>query len=259
MARRGRHYARRKPVLRPAAAATGVVALGAVAVATSDIAGAQSVGAASMRLSGSADQLDYAPAVRQTPQDVQRAIAQRADTSASRSSQRVGYAQRAAALKAKANTAAALKRLQAGVRASELQQAAPKPEPAASERSAKTTSAKTTSAKTTSAKTNAAPVYSGDPRSIARSMLASYGWGQGQFSCLDSLWTKESSWQIGATNPSSGAYGIPQSLPASKMASAGSDWRTNPATQIRWGLGYIQASYGSPCGAWAHSVATNWY
>lgn len=246
MARRGRHYARRKPVLRPAAAATGVVALGAVAVATSDIAGAQSVGAASMRLSGSADQLDYAPAVRQTPQDVQRAIAQRADTSASRSSQRVGYAQRAAALKAKANTAAALKRLQSGVRASELQQAA-QPEPAASTRSAKTNAAPT------------APAYTGDPRSIARSMLASYGWGQGQFSCLDSLWTKESSWQIGATNPSSGAYGIPQSLPASKMASAGSDWRTNPATQIRWGLGYIQASYGSPCGAWAHSVATNWY
>ena len=62
-----------------------------------------------------------------------------------------------------------------------------------------------------------------------------------------------------ATNPSSGAYGIPQSLPASKMASAGADWQTNPATQIAWGLGYIQGRYGSPCGAWAHSQAHNWY
>lgn len=78
-------------------------------------------------------------------------------------------------------------------------------------------------------------------------------------SCLSSLWMKESGWKSSALNASSGAYGIPQSLPGSKMASAGADWQTNPATQIKWGLGYIKGSYGSPCGAWAHSQATNWY
>ncbi|GAA1175750.1 hypothetical protein GCM10009584_16470 [Ornithinimicrobium humiphilum] len=104
-----------------------------------------------------------------------------------------------------------------------------------------------------------APVASGDSRSIARSMLASYGWGDDQFGCLDALWQRESGWSHTATNPSSGAYGIPQSLPASKMASAGADWQTNPATQIRWGLGYISGRYGSPCNAWAHSQSVGWY
>ena len=102
-----------------------------------------------------------------------------------------------------------------------------------------------------------AVVYSGDPRSIARSMLASRGWSS-QWSCLDSLWTRESGWRVHASNPS-GAYGIPQALPGSKMASAGSDWQNNPATQIRWGLNYIASSYGGPCAAWNHSQATGWY
>ncbi len=104
-----------------------------------------------------------------------------------------------------------------------------------------------------------APVSAGDPRSIARSMLGSYGWSSDQFGCLESLWSKESGWNTYAQNASSGAYGIPQSLPGDKMASAGSDWRSNPATQIRWGLGYISGRYGSPCGAWSHSQANNWY
>ncbi|GAA1899989.1 hypothetical protein [Lapillicoccus jejuensis] len=98
-----------------------------------------------------------------------------------------------------------------------------------------------------------------DPRSVARMMLADYGWSDGQFSCLNSLWTKESGWQYTATNAGSGAYGIPQSLPASKMGTVASDYRTNPVTQITWGLQYIKASYGTPCSAWAHSQATNWY
>ena len=100
---------------------------------------------------------------------------------------------------------------------------------------------------------------SGNPQQIARSMLSSYGWNDSQFSCLVSLWNKESEWNPSAVNKSSGAYGIPQSLPGSKMASAGADWRTNPATQIRWGLGYIQGRYGTPCAAWGHSQATGWY
>ena len=100
---------------------------------------------------------------------------------------------------------------------------------------------------------------SGDPRSIARGMVAAEGWSSSQFTCLDRLWQRESGWRVTARNPSSGAYGIPQALPASKMAAAGSDWRTNPTTQIEWGLDYIDARYGSPCAAWSHFQARNWY
>ncbi len=97
------------------------------------------------------------------------------------------------------------------------------------------------------------------PQQIAMGMLGSYGWSSSQFSCLDQLWNHESGWNPSAENPSSGAYGIPQALPGSKMASAGPDWQSNPATQIKWGLGYIKGLYGTPCGAWAHEEATGWY
>ncbi|MEP9363845.1 lytic transglycosylase domain-containing protein [Nocardioides sp. CN2-186] len=99
----------------------------------------------------------------------------------------------------------------------------------------------------------------GDPRSIAQALLPEFGFSSDQFGCLDSLWTRESNWNPAASNASSGAFGIPQSLPGSKMASAGADWATNPATQIKWGLGYIQDRYGSPCGAWSHSESYGWY
>lgn len=95
-------------------------------------------------------------------------------------------------------------------------------------------------------------------KQIAFSQLAARGWAN-QAQCLDNLWTHESSWNVYATNPSSGAYGIPQSLPGVKMATAGSDWQTNPATQIRWGLNYIAQRYGSPCNAWSHETRVNWY
>lgn len=98
-----------------------------------------------------------------------------------------------------------------------------------------------------------------DPRDIARALLPEFGFSSDQFGCLDSLWTRESGWRVDADNPTSSAYGIPQALPGSKMSSAGSDWATNPATQIRWGLGYIQSRYGSPCSAWGHSESHNWY
>ena len=103
-----------------------------------------------------------------------------------------------------------------------------------------------------------AALLASSPQDIARALLADRG-ESGQFDCLDQLWTRESEWQVQNTNPSSGAYGIPQSLPASKMAAAGDDWRTNPETQIRWGLGYIDGRYGSPCAAWSHSQSYNWY
>ena len=98
-----------------------------------------------------------------------------------------------------------------------------------------------------------------DPKDIARALLGDYGFSADQFNCLDLLWTRESGWNPHAQNAYSGAYGIPQSLPGSKMATVGSDWATNPVTQIKWGLGYIQDRYGSPCGAWGHSEATGWY
>jgi hypothetical protein len=99
-----------------------------------------------------------------------------------------------------------------------------------------------------------------NPRTIAKNIMFSYGWGDDtQFNCLNNLWMRESGWNPYAMNPYSGAYGIPQALPASKMASAGPDWQTNPATQINWGLSYIRADYGTPCGAWGHSLAYGWY
>ncbi|GAA2837318.1 hypothetical protein [Kribbella solani] len=101
--------------------------------------------------------------------------------------------------------------------------------------------------------------YEGTPKEVAMNLLPDHGWGQSQFSCLEKLWNKESRWKVSAANPTSSAYGIPQALPGKRMAAYGSDWRTNPVTQIKWGLDYIDATYGSPCSAWAHSVAKNWY
>ncbi|WP_199470579.1 hypothetical protein [Agromyces fucosus] len=105
----------------------------------------------------------------------------------------------------------------------------------------------------------AAPANPSEAQVIARDMMATrYGWGDDQFGCLVALWNKESGWNVTAGSPG-GAYGIPQALPGSKMASAGADWQTSAATQISWGLGYIAGRYGTPCGAWAHFQANNWY
>ena len=99
-----------------------------------------------------------------------------------------------------------------------------------------------------------------DPREIARQILKNkYGYGDSDFDCFNSIIIRESMWDIDATNPSSGAYGIPQALPGSKMASVGSDWRTNPATQIIWAIGYMEDRYGSPCAAWSFKRAHGWY
>jgi Transglycosylase SLT domain len=99
-----------------------------------------------------------------------------------------------------------------------------------------------------------------DPREIARQILKNkYGYGSSQFDCFDNIIVRESKWQVNATNPSSGAYGIPQALPGSKMATIASDWRTNPATQIIWGIEYMKDRYGSPCGAWGFKSSHGWY
>jgi len=100
--------------------------------------------------------------------------------------------------------------------------------------------------------------YSGN-RATGCALMIEDGFKIAEFPCLDKLWKKESGWNHRASNSGSGAYGIPQALPGSKMASEGADWKTSPATQIKWGLGYIKGRYGSPCGAWGHSQDTGWY
>jgi hypothetical protein len=97
------------------------------------------------------------------------------------------------------------------------------------------------------------------PREIGRHLAAERGWVGEQWTCLDELWTRESNWHVHSENASSGAYGIPQSLPAHKMAVAGSNWRDDAVTQIRWGLSYISAKYGAPCNAWDHSQQEGYY
>ncbi|WP_243854484.1 transglycosylase SLT domain-containing protein [Canibacter zhoujuaniae] len=129
----------------------------------------------------------------------------------------------------------------------------PKPEP---EPKAVTTSDAASGGGAAPAFAPPAPAVSpGSAQEIARGYVAN----DQEFACLVSLWQRESNWNPSAMNASSGAYGIPQALPGEKMASAGADWRTNPDTQIRWGLGYIVARYGSPCGAWGHSESVGWY
>lgn len=96
-------------------------------------------------------------------------------------------------------------------------------------------------------------------QAYAHDLVLSYGWSEYDFECLVKLWNRESNWNLNAVNKRSGACGIPQSLPCSKMKSAGADYRTNYKTQIRWGLNYIKARYGSPANAWGHSQRKGWY
>ncbi len=127
---------------------------------------------------------------------------------------------------------------------------------------AKTTTKTTTKA---TAKTAAAPKAAvpgktpASAKTLAKKQVSARGWSSAQYKCLVKLWEKESNWKYTARNRSSGAYGIPQALPARKMASAGKDWRTNPATQIEWGLKYIADRHDTPCGAWGHSQRRGWY
>ena len=103
------------------------------------------------------------------------------------------------------------------------------------------------------------PPNPGTAQAIAYKMMPAFGFSPAtQFGCLNNIWERESGWRYNAAN-ASGAYGIPQALPGAKMASAGADWLTDPATQIRWGLGYIQQTYGTPCNAWAFWQAHGWY
>jgi hypothetical protein len=112
---------------------------------------------------------------------------------------------------------------------------------------------------TTGSPTVYAPIPSpGTAQHIAYQLLPSFGFSQSQFGCLNNIWTRESGWSVTAAN-ASGAYGIPQALPGSKMATAGPDWQTSATTQIKWGLGYIKERYGTPCEAWAFWEGHDWY
>jgi colicin import membrane protein len=181
----------------------------------------------------------------------------------------------AAAAKAAADKAAAAKTAAAkaaAAKASAAKAAAAKNAAAANAAAvakANAAAAKAAAAKAAAAKAAAAarakaaaPVALNDPagaQAYAASKLGSFGWSADQMQCLKRLWTKESEWRTTATNASSGAYGIVQSLPAEKMASAGADYLTNYRTQINWGLNYIQERYQSPCGALNFHLSNNWY
>jgi hypothetical protein len=135
---------------------------------------------------------------------------------------------------------------------------------AAAEKAAKEKKASESSSSGPSGGSYAGPIpescneYSGN-RELGCALMLNAGHSIDQFPCLDKLWKKESGWSTSAHNNSSGAHGIPQALPGDKMASVGSDWRTNATTQIKWGLGYIKGRYGTPCSAWSHSQAKGWY
>ena len=97
-------------------------------------------------------------------------------------------------------------------------------------------------------------------KKVAKAILIDeYGFTEKEYKCLNSLWTQESNWNYKSRNKKSGAHGIPQALPASKMNIVSTDWRTNPVTQIRWGLRYISIRYETPCKAWAKHKRSNWY
>ena len=97
-------------------------------------------------------------------------------------------------------------------------------------------------------------------KKVAKSIMnTDYAWGEDEYSCLNRLWTKESHWNYKAHNYRSGAHGIPQALPAIKMEIISTDWRTNPVTQIRWGLRYIDIRYETPCQAWAKFKRSRYY
>ncbi|SCG66148.1 aggregation-promoting factor C-terminal-like domain-containing protein [Micromonospora coxensis] len=162
--------------------------------------------------------------------------------------------QRAAEYQAKLRAAAAAKEAAERARQAEAAAASRKKAREAAEKAAKETESKPFTGPIPASCNE----FSGN-REIGCALLLDAGFEIDQMPCLDKLWTKESGWNHKAQNPSSGAYGIPQALPGSKMGTVADDWRTNPATQIKWGLGYIEGRYNTPCGAWAHSQDVGWY
>ncbi|MFJ6537085.1 hypothetical protein ACIQH5_12740 [Paenarthrobacter sp. NPDC091711] len=252
-ARQGKSGHRMSVVAGVVAAALGVASLGTAANAAltlpeaSRVAGTQAAAQVSTNKSAEiAASLDAAAAKGATD----RAAADKA------------AAEKAAAEKAAADQAAAA---QAAAEKAAADQAAAQ---AAAEKAAADAAAKqaadaaAAAAAAEAAAAAAAPKAVDDPaaaKAYALSILGNYGWSAAEMTALNTLWEKESNWKTTATNASSGAYGIVQSLPAGKMASAGADWQTNYQTQIKWGLNYIKERYGSPSAALGFHLANNWY
>jgi hypothetical protein len=233
-------------------AAAGTLTLAtAISAAAATLPAGSATGAADAHMLTQTVHVDtLSPAQRLVSFDTtQYGLAQRQTTyesAAARAAVAKAAAQKAAAAKAAAAKAAA----KAAAAKAAAQQAAQ--EQAAQQQATQQAAQQATAQPATSAP-------SGSPQQIAEQMLSQFGWSSSQFSCLQPLWALESGWNIYASNPGSGAYGIPQALPGSKMASAGPDWQSDAATQIRWGLSYIQGTYGSPCAAWSHEEADGWY
>jgi hypothetical protein len=240
-------------------AAAGTLTLAtAISAAAATLPAGSASGAADAHMLTQKVHVDtLSPAQRLVAFDTMRyGLAQRQTTyesAAAKAAVAKAAAQKAAAAKTAAAKAAAAK---AAAAKAAQQQAA---QQAAQQQATQQQAAQQQAAQPTTAQQPAASAPSGSPQQIAEQMLSQFGWSSGQFSCLQPLWALESGWNVYASNPSSGAYGIPQALPGSKMASAGPDWQSDAATQIRWGLTYIQGTYGSPCAAWSHEEADGWY
>ncbi|MEV4415326.1 transglycosylase SLT domain-containing protein [Catellatospora sp. NPDC049609] len=136
--------------------------------------------------------------------------------------------------------------------------ASPSPSPTRTARRAPASAKPTAKRTTTTSTPTSCKSYSGNQLTACK-LLPSFGFGYSQMVPLVKLWQHESGWNHKAENSGSGAYGIPQALPGDKMAKFGDDWRTNPATQIKWGLDYIKNRYDTPAGAWNHFQDNNWY
>ncbi|MFE2910227.1 lytic transglycosylase domain-containing protein [Kitasatospora indigofera] len=212
---------------------TGVTTIALAGAATLSLALPQDGGtaeAATTVTSASVDALPAAPTAEESAQaEADAAAKQRAEADAAAAAQ-AAQAQADADAKAQADAAAAQAQAQAKAQA---------------EAKAKADAAAAASRSQQRPALNSGSAFTGTPQQIAAQIVPA-----GQLQCFNNIIERESNWKVTATNPSSGAYGLVQALPGSKMAAAGADWRTNPATQIKWGLSYMNATYGSPCGAW---------
>ncbi|MEV7661322.1 hypothetical protein [Paenarthrobacter sp. NPDC089316] len=252
-AREGKSGHRMSVVAGVIAAALGVASLGTAANAALTLPEASRVAEARTAAEASNNKAAEEAAAAKKAADEKAAAAKAA---ADKAAADKAAADKAAADKAAADQAAAA---QAAAEKAAADQAAA--EKAAADAAAKQ-AADAAAAAAEAAAAAAAPKAVDDPaaaKAYAASILGSYGWSASEMTALNTLWEKESGWRTTATNASSGAYGIVQSLPAGKMASAGADWQTNYQTQIKWGLNYIKERYGSPSAALAFHLANNWY
>ncbi|MFJ4266199.1 hypothetical protein ACIPY1_06530 [Paenarthrobacter nicotinovorans] len=253
-AREGKSGNRMPVVAGVIAAALGVASLGTAANAALNLPEASRVAETRTAAEASNAKAAEAAAAAKKAADEKAAAAKAA---ADKAAADKAAADKAAADKAAADQAAAA---QAAAEKAAADQAAA--EKAAADAAAKQAADAAAAAAAEAAAAAAAPKAVDDPaaaKAYAASILGSYGWSASEMTALNTLWEKESGWRTTATNASSGAYGIVQSLPAGKMASAGADWQTNYQTQIKWGLNYIKERYGSPSAALAFHLANNWY